>query len=85
MSFLRYLNEVRVAHVYQDLVNTEEPISYIMEKNGFTNRKLFNRTFRELYGTTPSAVRRGDKKYSKRGCHDGMPLCYFITCSLFFF
>ena len=46
MSFLRYLNEVRVAHVYQDLVNTEEPISYIMEKNGFTNQKLFNRTFR---------------------------------------
>ena len=85
MSFLRYLNEVRVAHVYQDLVNTEEPISYIMEKNGFTNQKLFNRTFRELYGTTPSAVRRGDKKYSKRCCHDGLPLCYFITCSLFFF
>ena len=59
MSFLRYLNEVRVTHVYQDLINTEEPISYIMEKNGFTNQKLFNRTFKELYGTTPSAVRKG--------------------------
>ena len=59
MSFLRYLNEVRVTHIYHDLVNTEDPVSYIMERNGFTNQKLFNRTFKELYGTTPSAVRKG--------------------------
>ena len=59
MSFLRYLNEVRATHIYHDLVNTEDPVSYIMERNGFTNQKLFNRTFKELYGTTPSAVRKG--------------------------
>lgn len=59
MSFLQYLNEVRITHIYQDLVNTEDPISYIMENNGFTNQKLFNRTFKKIYGITPSAVRRG--------------------------
>lgn len=58
MSFLRYLNEVRISHVYQDLEQTDAPIAEIAEKNGFHNQKLFNRTFREVYGCTPSAVRR---------------------------
>lgn len=58
MSFLRYLNEVRISHVYRDLEQTDAPIAEIAEKNGFHNQKLFNRTFREVYGCTPSAVRR---------------------------
>ena len=58
MSFLRYLNEVRISHVYRDLEQTDAPIAEIAEKNGFLNQKLFNRTFREVYGCTPSAVRR---------------------------
>ena len=61
MSFLRYLNEVRVSHVYRDLEQTDAPIAEIAEKNGFHNQKLFNRTFREVYGCTPSAVRRKSK------------------------
>ena len=61
MSFLRYLNEVRVSHVYRDLEQTDAPIAEIAEKNGFLNQKLFNRTFREVYGCTPSAVRRKSK------------------------
>lgn len=58
VSFLNYLNEVRLAHVYQDLQTTDLSISEIMEKNGLTNQKLFNRTFKELYGCTPSEVRK---------------------------
>ncbi len=58
MSFLQYLNEVRAAHVYQDLERTDLPVSEIMEQNGFTNQKLFNRTFKEIYGCTPSSIRR---------------------------
>ena len=54
MSFLRYLNEVRISHVYRDLEQTDAPIAEIAEKNGFHNQKLFNRTFREVYGCTPS-------------------------------
>ena len=61
MSFLRYLNEVRISHVYRDLEQTDAPIAEIAEKNGFHNQKLFNRTFREVYGCTPSAVRRKSK------------------------
>lgn len=57
MSFLQYLNEVRAAHVYQDLENTNLPVAEIMERNGFTNQKLFNRTFKQIYGCTPMSVR----------------------------
>ncbi len=60
MSFLQYLNAVRIVHVYEDLKNTDHAVSQIMEDNGFTNQKLFNRTFKEVYGCTPTAVRRGE-------------------------
>ncbi|MCD8023164.1 MAG: AraC family transcriptional regulator, partial [Lachnospiraceae bacterium] len=58
MSFLHYLNEVRAAHVYQDLENTDLPVAEVMEQNGFTNQKLFNRTFKTIYGCTPLSVRK---------------------------
>lgn len=64
MSFLQYLNEIRVSHIYQDLENTSLSIAEIMEKNGFTNQKLFNRTFKSLYGCTPSSVRK-----NRKNCH----------------
>lgn len=59
MTFLQYVNEVRIAHIYRDLIHTEMPIAEIMERNGFTNQKLFNRLFRTIYGCTPSSVRKG--------------------------
>lgn len=58
ISFLQYLNTVRASHIYQDLIHTEEPIQALMEKNGFTNQKLFNHTFKQLYGCTPSQIRK---------------------------
>lgn len=58
ISFLQYVNQVRVSHIYQDLIHTDLPIQEIMEKNGFTNQKLCNRTFKALYGCTPSRMRK---------------------------
>lgn len=58
ISFLQYLSEVRLAHIYQCLVKTDLPVAEIAEKNGFTNQKLFNQSFKKLYGCTPSAVRK---------------------------
>lgn len=58
LSFLDYLNEVRITHVYQDLIETGDSIQLIMERNGFTNQKLFNQIFKKIYGCTPSSVRR---------------------------
>ena len=45
ISFLQYVNEVRVSHIYQDLIRTDAPVSELAEQNGFSNQKLFNRTF----------------------------------------
>ena len=59
ISFLEYVNEIRVSHIYYDLVHTDQPISELIEENGFTNQKLFNKTFKRIYGKTPSAIRKG--------------------------
>ncbi len=64
MSFLDYVNEVRLSHVYHDLQYTEAPIGTIMEANGFTNQKLFNRSFKQLYHHTPSELRHTSNKIS---------------------
>lgn len=61
ISFLNYLNRVRLTHIYQGLRTTDMPIAELMETNGITNQKLFNRTFKELYGCTPSAVRKAEQ------------------------
>ena len=45
MSFLQYLNEVRVSHIYQDLIRTDTPIGELAEQNGFSNQKLFKPYF----------------------------------------
>ncbi len=58
ITFQQYLTEVRLNHVYEDLLNTADPVSEIMEQNGFTNQKNFNASFKKLYGCTPSGVRR---------------------------
>lgn len=39
--------------------HTDGPVQVLMEKNGFTNQKLFNRVFKELYGCTPLQARKG--------------------------
>lgn len=57
-SFLRYVNEVRAAHIYQALLDTDLPVAELAGQNGFTNQKLFNKTFKEIYGCTPSSVRK---------------------------
>jgi AraC-like DNA-binding protein len=59
MSFHQYLNEIRLSHIYQDIISTQDSIKEIAERNGMTNQKLFNHTFKELYGCKPSEVRKG--------------------------
>lgn len=58
MTFLQYVNEIRASHIYSDLVQTDLPIAGIASEHGFTNQKLFNRTFKSIYGCTPSQARR---------------------------
>ncbi|MBD5476634.1 MAG: AraC family transcriptional regulator [Lachnospiraceae bacterium] len=57
-TYLEYLNEIRLSHVYEDLISTDLPLKTILEKNGFTNYKLFRQLFYENFHTTPSEYRK---------------------------
>lgn len=58
-TFLEYQNQIRISHIYQDLISTEDKVGDILERHGFTNYKLFRRVFFEHFGCTPTEVRKG--------------------------
>lgn len=58
IPFKKHLNQVRLSHIYHDLCATDAPIMEIVDRHGFTNYKLFNRMFKEIYGATPREIRR---------------------------
>ena len=57
-TFLEYLNLIRLSHIRHDLLATEETLTELMERHGFTNYKVFSRMFREHYNSTPSRFRK---------------------------
>lgn len=65
ITFLRYLNEVRISHAGRLLTTTDLSVSEVMNQSGFTNQTIFNRLFKELYGVTPREIRNNTlkKKY----------------------
>lgn len=58
MSFLKYVTNIRVSHAYDSLLYTDEPITKIAYDNGFSTVALFNKTFKQVYGQTPSEFRK---------------------------
>lgn len=58
MTFLEYVNSVRLSHIYGDLLNTNYGIMALLERHGFTNYKLFAKMFRTTYGCSPSELRK---------------------------
>lgn len=57
-TFLEYLNDIRTMHLSKDLLTCDDTITSLMEKHGLTNYKVFLRTFRKLYGTSPQKFRQ---------------------------
>lgn len=57
-TLLDYVNEIRMSHIYKDILDTKDNITQILERHGFTNYKLFIQMFREKYGCTPMQLRR---------------------------
>lgn len=62
ITFMQYLNEVRMEKIYRDILNTNLSIKSIQERHGFYNDKVFRRLFRELYGCSPGEIRKKVKK-----------------------
>lgn len=57
-TFIEYVNMVRLNHIHADILSTKDNIITIQERHGFSNYKVFNRMFKEVYGCTPSVLRR---------------------------
>lgn len=57
-TYLEYLNDVRISHIYKDLINTNNTLCSILESHGFTNTKLFYRLFKEKFNCTPKDIRK---------------------------
>lgn len=58
ISFISYVNQVRIDHIYQDLIHTDDSIVEITERHGFYNQKLFYKTFKKRYDCTPVKLRK---------------------------
>ena len=62
MTFLEYVNSIRLYHIHQDLLNTNYSVSELMDRHGFTNYKLFSKMSRNTYGCPPGMFRRQQKQ-----------------------
>lgn len=57
LSFLEYLNNVRLFHAIDDLIYTNKKMIHIALDNGFPTTASFNKSFKQYYNMTPSAYR----------------------------
>jgi len=56
------LDDIRLKHAVEELMNTRAPIGEIALGNGFPNSKAFAKAFRKRYGMLPSEYRRSDRE-----------------------
>ena len=60
-----YLNRLRIQYAAQLLEKTDDPIGFIIEQSGFTNRTTFARLFASYYSMTPSEFRKAARAEAK--------------------
>jgi AraC-like DNA-binding protein len=58
ITFLDYVHEIRLSHVFEDLMTKDTSITQLLEIHGFSNYKLFLTMFHEKYGCTPLQMRK---------------------------
>lgn len=62
MTFIEYLNNVRLFHAVDEILYTEKNITHIALDNGFPTSAAFTKAFRESYHEAPSEYRRKMQK-----------------------
>lgn len=65
MSFVEYLNKVRMEHAAEDLKNTDDTVTKIALGCGFSTPSAFNRKFKEMFHQTPRAYRKENAEVQK--------------------
>lgn len=61
VTFLEYVNQVRIDHIHEELLATDDSVTDILERNGFSNYKVFSRMFKTQFGMTPRELRKLQK------------------------
>lgn len=64
VNFKTYLQDIRVAYAYQDLMRTDHTLGQIAMDNGFCSSRGFAKDFKRRYGVMPSEIQR--QKRSKK-------------------
>ncbi len=57
VSFIEYLNNVRLHFAVEELLNSNKQITEIAVDHGFTSPSLFNKMFKKVYHMSPSQYR----------------------------
>lgn len=58
LTIIDYLYEIRINHVYKDLVDTNLNINEIFENHGCSNYRVAMKLFKSRYGCTPKEKRK---------------------------
>ena len=58
VTFTEYLNNVRLNHAIEDLINKDSPLTKVALENGFATTFSFNKYFKDKYNIMPSEYRK---------------------------
>ena len=62
LTFVDYLNKVRLTHVCQLLISTDYSVGQIAERTGFDNISTLNRLFQQKLSTSPGRYRAASRR-----------------------
>lgn len=62
LTFVEYLNNIRVFHAVDELLYTNKSITRIAMDNGFPTSAAFNKVFRNIHGEAPNTYRKRMQK-----------------------
>ena len=62
-SIVQYINALRILHAQRLITESDLNFTKIAEQTGFSSLTHFNRTFKSIVGTSPSAYRNANPKH----------------------
>ena len=66
INYKTYLQDIRMAYAYRDLMNTDSTISQIALENGFCSSRGFSGEFQKRYGILPSEMRKQENQKGQK-------------------
>lgn len=71
MSFIDYLNNIRLFHAVDELVYTNKSLTHIAMDNGFSTSAAFNKSFKKVFNVSPGEYRKSaENRPSIESLHD---------------